>query len=1159
MKLIVSVYDYDNNKLAVLKSSQDSQIEGEIYNIRLTEDANGQFEFNFVLPLYVTIQGQTEENYRWSYIVSEYKIKVEYDTFVYWFKIKSTNDNMGSDGKLLSNVQCKSLSYELNKKNTELILVDKDTATNLVTQAITGTGWTIGTIDSFDGKELTINQTSPSNALNLLNEIALLFDGKLEFDTDAKTVSLTPKDSGRDTLIDFRVGKNIKSLEREVSGDEIVTRLYVRGGEIDTGAVGIQEINPTREPYIDNFSYYVANGMINSTKEALIDAYNTDMHDYNVLLEGYSLSISNASNSISSTTVLLNVAVYEKNSKVKRVAEIDSILTVETNPTKIGLLNSEKSTLNSQISSLNSIISGLEDDIDDLESDLASYQSSYDTTYDLKKTAMESFQDELGDFIHEGVYTNANLIEAQSVYDDGVEVLSDLCIPKVFYKINLLDLSSISGYEMEKIRLHDLVLVNDPFLKISTKVRITKIERDLVDLQNTTVEVANFYTGMEELLKDISRNVDTIKKQQQYWDRTPKAVNPDGSINSTKLQKTLSDGTYTIKNGVNDSITSDGSGIILQNIYDTNKIVRINGDVIESSLDGGITWEEIVNSRGSNIAKVFGGVLEVSEVYLKGNTSFFWNGDGFFAIDSTNSNKWIKFNDDGFFFTLNNGSSYELSLTWAGLQIGTHTLAEIESGITAANNAVQKDTFYNRVKISTANGIQVYDNQAVPVDRVKIGQIDATNYGMQLKYPSGAVSQETLSDGSIRTYDDNGNVVMDSNGLNSLQIAGYGIIEGLRTSISGVSYDSSIVAKTITADSTYLGSGDHRININTTGVTTSSKLVFNTLVGYHVENIESVYFGYVIVDNSSWPAIGGLFKTGQTLWVYNGTTSPAGCTASVTISTGKLTRPNGEFFELTSSYTISNYSFKVPSTEGDGIKELLIWIGGDGVIRHGEASIGSGSGIMLYPDQFGTTTTFVTPRATSIGGYAIDPNAIVIAVYFFGWGLGLNPPQLRADLSSYDRRPITTENDDYSKLISSTAMSLFTVGIVSSAKGTRYVHTISLDETPKFAIVGVTKHPASAMGPWSPNNTKNGATLFIPLRLPFRFGSWSVSPSGMIMEYFDDGVGYGYLVSPTDLDMTYMRIERAWLEDNKIKIAFYTPEIEPGSSYQIFNFMVTTF
>lgn len=784
MKLRISVCNYNDETVAILKSSQESNIVGEIYNPILIEDATGQFEFNFILPLTVVVNGLEEDNYRWNYMISEYKVKVEYDTSVHWFKIKSTNDQHDGSGSLSSNVQCKSLAYDLNKKNTEMTVEKTDTALNLVTHVLNNTGWIVGTVDSFDNKTLSLIQTSPSNALNLLNEIAILFDGRLVFDTDAKTVSLYSNANLNDSEIDFRIGKNIKSLNRTVTSDDIVTRLYVNGGEIDTGTVGIQTINPTGEPYIDNFSYYILNGMLTPEQEALIDPYNLEMRNFNISLGIYNNEISNLNSIINSIDVDLTTANFQRTSKLETISKIDGFLAIETNPTKIATYNQQRANLIMEINGLDGQITSWNGEKTYYNGLLQTATNNYNSNYANKQSAKNAFYNAFSDFIQEGIYTNSNLIEPQSIYDDGIKVLADLCLPKTSYTINILDLSLLTGYELEKFKLYDKVNVFDPFLNIKTKVKITKIQRNLMELQNSTIEIANFYTPLEELLRDFARNVQLIKNQKRYWDRTQGTINPDGTINNETLEDSINNGGVTIERGningldtelwqIGDTfLTNDAlySGFI-SGVFDAAAQAQetadgqIQGFFQIAAPTEGMSFGDIwIDTDGHNPPTVADIYRYEDSTHGSRGADLDWrptptNAVGKVYLDAYNAQTMAESKITTFFQNKDNPpTALAIGDLWVitddknkiyrATSIGADEIKTDEWIL--VNAGIQENTFYNQVKITTDNGVQVLDLAAR--ERVKIGQFvnssSATVYGMLLKNALGATQFEVDSDGN---------------------------------------------------------------------------------------------------------------------------------------------------------------------------------------------------------------------------------------------------------------------------------------------------------------------------------------------------------------------------------------------------------------------------
>jgi hypothetical protein len=824
----------------------------------------------------------------------------------------------------------------------------------------------------------------------------------------------------------------------------------------------------------------------------------------------------------------------------------------------------------------------------------------------------------------------------------------------------------------------------------------------------------------------MTKNVEVLKNQQKYWDRTPSTVNADGTLNVSKLQATFDQGTYQLVNGTNGSINSDENGIVLTNIYDNNKKMRMDGDKIETTIDGGTTWTPVVSSDGSNLRNIFGGVLDVTEMYLKGNTNFFWNGDGLFAIDSTNPNKYIKFNDDGLFFTLNNGSSYELSMTWSGLTIGSHTLADLDTSITAstnfnnrndriattpanpviltdgtavdhtistdssanislewtytgsgdaynidgfivyiyqstsasaytfgsntamettyfvdaskraillyglpanqyytfgvqayrnvdqdinalgiikssivkatgsgenpyrpsssvafggdvtgtvsgtsastlvstantalatANTSVQQDTFYNKTKITTANGIQVFD--ASNVQRVKIGQTDTDKYGMNLYYNTGALAQETLSDGSLRSYDINGNIIFDSNGLNSLQLAGFGIINGFGIKTESLTYTSgAFLSKTTNANSLFLGSGVHRIYLSsTTGVTTAQKVTikgvklwFNIAVTVNV-----VTATYVDVFAFSLPYENNVIPSDSEVIFIDTSAGNIGSTGSIRVSAGELTRPDGSYFKSDTDIVVSGISFTSSSSDADGFVVKVVYFDSNGVVRYGDVGT-SGLIYEIYPNVYDmSNTSFPNPRTTSIGGNPIDSNAIILGAFLCGWGLGNYPPYQITDQKYRDIRPLGIAESPYFgrlQLASSNVNNEVVDYNLNMVAGQRIHYAQNISEGSKAVILAIQKFTTNPDDD-SPSESKKGALLFVNTKKEDAFGSFALgigNTNSLVSEYYDATTSFGYLLSPTEWGTTSIYIERAWISQGDIypqlHISFYSTGTE---------------
>lgn len=161
----------------------------------------------------------------------------------------------------------------------------------LVRQALTGTGWTLGSCDTFfeaDGTTAKVRSMSTNGkrgAYLLIQDICKLFHARPVFHGDTRIVDIHALEA-RDGLLELNYGKNIKSLERKENSENIVTRLYVEGEYGDYGYVGIDEVNPTGLSFLLDFSYYRQLGSFSDAHQAALDQYLLDIRREKVTAGG---------------------------------------------------------------------------------------------------------------------------------------------------------------------------------------------------------------------------------------------------------------------------------------------------------------------------------------------------------------------------------------------------------------------------------------------------------------------------------------------------------------------------------------------------------------------------------------------------------------------------------------------------------------------------------------------------------------------------------------------------------------------------------------------------------------------------------------------------------------------------------------------------------
>lgn len=125
------------------------------------------------------------------------------------------------------------------------------TARALMIQAVSGSGWAVGQVDTTS----TIGwDTEAGTALNFLQQISKIYGGYLVFDDQTKQVHLLSEaNAGRDRGTSFTYYRGIRSATRKSDTSSLVTRLYGRNAE----GVTIASANGG-VPYVSNYSWTTA-------------------------------------------------------------------------------------------------------------------------------------------------------------------------------------------------------------------------------------------------------------------------------------------------------------------------------------------------------------------------------------------------------------------------------------------------------------------------------------------------------------------------------------------------------------------------------------------------------------------------------------------------------------------------------------------------------------------------------------------------------------------------------------------------------------------------------------------------------------------------------------------------------------------------------------
>ena len=234
---MIKIYDrfetaFTANGLAVLENANE---------VKIKELINGEYTLSFVLP---------RNDPKWQYVKAENFVKAYHSSQKkdQLFRIRSFDEIRDEQGKVTSNIQCEHVYYDAaDSKHMPIVELIGKTPTQILEYAFTGTRFTIGTVEITTLTDIYLSKANPSQIVTKLIENV---GGELI--KDNWTVNLVTK-RGINTGVQFRFGKNIKSLKRNTDATGLVTRLYPYGMDgMQIDAVN-DEISYLDSPLINDY------------------------------------------------------------------------------------------------------------------------------------------------------------------------------------------------------------------------------------------------------------------------------------------------------------------------------------------------------------------------------------------------------------------------------------------------------------------------------------------------------------------------------------------------------------------------------------------------------------------------------------------------------------------------------------------------------------------------------------------------------------------------------------------------------------------------------------------------------------------------------------------------------------------------------------------
>jgi hypothetical protein len=418
----------------------------DIYDIKAIYRYNAASEISFKVP-------NTINNIKTEYYGLLEKPRLVYVEDRGYFIIVGS-PRKGEGNNEYKEIQCYSLEYILAFKKLSQFegtykfydLVDP-TGTLLQTLIAYLPGWSIGDVDtSLMGKYRTFDVTDTNIYNFLMEDVEKAYQCIFNFNTVDRTISATVPSQASSVTDIFLSNDNIlRSFNLEPINDELVTALNVYGG----GDLTINTVNPLGTNTIYNFEFFENT---NWMSQSLIDALNT-WETKIIAQQGIYADFLTVLKDYNTELVTLESDLVDLNS------ELDALEVVRKVRIEQGL---GLSNITNQINAKEDEIVAKEAEIEEknIQITLATQNLSLintDLSFDNNFTSSQL--EDLSNYIFGATYQNENFIQtdsmtnneiqamAQELYDQGVEVLNKISVPRYTFTVDSANFMFLKEYE----------------------------------------------------------------------------------------------------------------------------------------------------------------------------------------------------------------------------------------------------------------------------------------------------------------------------------------------------------------------------------------------------------------------------------------------------------------------------------------------------------------------------------------------------------------------------------------------------------------------------------------------------------------------------------------------------------------------------------------
>lgn len=581
-------------------------------------------ELSFSIPHFIEDQ---EPNAHVEMIKEKMLIQVTMGAYKEFYVVEDIEES--SDDSDVFNVKAFSLGYELKGKEVSDYTEEAINATDLLTKLLERTVWKIDTVDPmFDVMFRSFDSGSDSNVLDCIVQAGETFGALIVWDTVRRKVSF--KDMSANGVfkgMTVNYGRFLQSIKRSRQSEELTTRLSIYGNE----DLSIHRVNPTGQPYIEDFSYFMYPFERDANK--------------NVIKESFFMSNELCHAILNQKDLIALYAPQIKTMTTEQLQKEALLIIGQTQLTELegqkktieGLLDTAKATENANLISQRTVelhaknaeITAKLQANDILVNNINSLKSQIEA----KQTAIvedsgftPALLDELNLFIIEKKWVDDKYIDEEELYQDGIKKFQELREPKVVLDVTIDNLLGVieEQYYWDKLVLGDLIKVKYPQMSIEYMAKIIEIkynfeEKEASVLVANTKDILSDTEKLVQLLYSNSSASSLVQANKYKWDKVNKIEDVVSNIVTSEWDATK----QKIIAGVNNSIEIGNRGMIVTSPDNPNEVVIIQSGVIALSQDKGETWKTAIKPDGIVAERLIGQIIAGENLILTNSAGSF--------------------------------------------------------------------------------------------------------------------------------------------------------------------------------------------------------------------------------------------------------------------------------------------------------------------------------------------------------------------------------------------------------------------------------------------------------------------------------------------------------------------------------------------------------